>query len=186
MKFLEIAQFLKSPIVRSVPAAFGKYIPPKELEKNLKKVLPEYEKEGIIIVLENQETYKAVELAELMDRINHPNLRICLNLTNGIGAMEGPEYVMGLLGPWCANLQFKDVKITRSHSHMEFSVEGTPAGKGQLPIHWALKKLKGYKTRHSTILELWPPWQGDIESTVRLEEKWVKESVEYMKTIFKD
>ena len=118
-----------------------------------------------------------------MEKINHPNLRICLDLANALGAMEGPEYVMEKLGPWCGNFHFKDVVVVRSQTLMGFTVEGRPSGEGQIPVEWALEQLGKYGIDHTTIIELWPPWQGDISSTVKLEEKWVAQSVDFMKTL---
>lgn len=181
-KFLEVAEFIGSGLVRVLPAIFGKRIPVEELEKNLLEVLPDYEKAGVNLVLENQETYKAEEYRELMERIYHPNLRICLDLANALGAMEGPEHVMQLLGPWTKNFHFKDVEIIRGATAMGFTIEGRPAGKGQLSLPWALERLKGYGAEHTTIIELWPPWLGSIEETIELERQWVEESVNYLKT----
>lgn len=183
-KFLEIANYLHSPILRTLPALFGDHVPLGQIEQNLIEVLPDFEKEGVVITLENQEAYRSEELAGLMEKINHPNLRICLDLANALGAMEGPEHVMSHLGPWCGNFHLKDVMVTRSQNLMEFLVEGRPAGQGKLPVKWALERLKEYGVEHTTILELWPPWQGHIDSTVKLEREWVGQSVNYMKTLF--
>ena len=93
-KFLEIAQFLGSPILKVIPAISEKQDALSSMEEIFRIILPEFEKAGIMIVLENMDTYKTHEYRELMERINHPNLRICLDLANSLGAMEGPEYVM--------------------------------------------------------------------------------------------
>jgi len=185
-KFLEIAQFLGTDLVRVLPAIFGKRAALSEVESNLRAVLPEYEEAGIMMVLENQEAYMAAEFKELMEHIDHPNLRICLDLANALGAMEGPEYVMQELGPWCGNFHFKDVVVVRGETVMGFTVEGRPSGQGDLSLPWALKQLKGFGVEHSTIIELWPPWQGSIEETTALEKKWVEESVAYMKSLQQD
>ena len=184
MKFLEIAEFLRSPILRTVPSAPGKHVNISDLEDNLNEVITEFEKADIKIVLENTVDYKTDELVRLMESINHPNLRISLDLVNAIGSLEGPESVMSKLGPWCGNFQFKDVVVVRSMTPMGFNVEGRPSGKGDIPIQWALDKLKEMGVHHPTIIELWPPWQGDIESTVKLEEDWVAESVAFMKSLY--
>jgi len=184
MKFLEIAHFMHSPILRTIPEIFSERIDLKEIEVNLRQVLPAFEKEGITIVLGNQEAYKAEELAHLMETIDHPNLKICLDLSNALGSLEGPEYVMEKLGPWCGNFHFKDVKVIRAQTLMGFSIEGRPSGEGQIPAKWALDQLREFGIDHTTIIELWPPWQGDISSTVKLEEQWVIQSIEFMKTLF--
>ena len=185
-KFLEIAQFLGTDLVRVLPAIFGKRAALSEVESNLRAVLPAYKEAGVVMVLENQEAYKAIEYRELMEDINHPNLRVCLDLANALGALEGPEYVMQELGPWCGNFHFKDVLVSRGETVMGFTVEGRPAGQGSLSLPWALGKLMDFGIEHTTILELWPPWQGSIEETIALEKKWVGESVAYMKSLQQD
>ena len=182
-KFLEITQFLGSPILGVIPDIFGKREVLSEFEENLRTVLPEYEKAGARMVLENLEVYKTQEYKKLMEAVNHPNLRICLDLANALGAMEGPEYVMQELGPYCGNYHFKDVVVTRSETQIGFSVEGRPCGQGQLSLPWALEQLRQYGIDHTTILVLWPPWQGSIEKTVELEKQWVAESVDYIKSL---
>ena len=182
-KFLEIAQFLGTDLVRVLPGIFGRRAALDEVEKNIRAVLPDYEKAGVTMALENQEAYKAHEYSELMEKINHPNLRVCLDLANALGAMEGPEYVMQELGPWCGNYHFKDVVVTRGETVMGFTVEGRPSGQGDLSLPWALDQLSGLGIKHTTIIELWPPWQGSLDETVELEKKWVAESVAYMKSL---
>jgi sugar phosphate isomerase/epimerase len=185
MKFLEIAHFLKSPIMRTTPESIhGNKKGMQKLQKRLREVLPEYEKEGITIVLDNQENYKASDLENLMEKVDHPNLGLCLDLSDALGAMEGPEYVINRLGRWCRNFILKDVAAVRTQTQMGFSVEGRPAGKGQLPLKWALEQLGQAGTEHTTILELWPTWQGDITSTIKLEADWVAESVKFMQQFY--
>ena len=182
-KFLEIAQFLGSPIVSLIPVKTGKKVLLSEIEENLRSVLSEFEKAGVMITLVNQEAYKSLEYRKLMERINHPSLRMCLDLANALGAMEGPEYVMQELGPWCGSYHFRDVVIIRSGPLMGFTVEGRPSGQGQLSLPWALGELKKYDVEHNTIIELWPPWQGSIEETTELEKKWVAESIDYFNSL---
>jgi sugar phosphate isomerase/epimerase len=182
-KFLEIAQFLGTDLVRVLPAIFGKRVAISELEDNLRAALPEYDEAGVAMVLENQEAYKAAEYRELMERINHPNLRICLDFANALGALEGPGHVMEELGPWCGNFHFKDIAVVRGETAIGFTIEGRPAGQGILSLPWALEKLKEYGIEHTTIIELWPPWQGSMDETMELEKKWVEESVAYMKSL---
>jgi 3-oxoisoapionate decarboxylase len=182
-KFLEVAQFLGSTLVRVQPCIFGKRASISEVEENIRSVIKEYEKAGVIMVLENQEGFKAHEYRELMENINHPNLRICLDLANAIGAMECPEYVMKELGPWCGNFHFKDVVAIRAETVVGFNIEGRPSGKGQLSLPWALDQLNTFGVQCSTIIELWPPWQGNIGDTIELEKKWVIESIAYAKSL---
>jgi len=181
LRFLELAKFFGSPIVRTLPAIFGERIPIEEVEESLVEVLPAYEKAGVIITLENQEAYLVDEYVGLMQRVNHPNLKVCLDLANVLGAMEDPRYAMEKLAPYCGNYHFKDVKVIRSKTLMGFTVEGCPSGKGMIPLDRMLTLLKQYQLSASVIIELWPPPLETIEETLELEEQFVKESVEYMR-----
>jgi len=185
-KLLEIAIFLESPVLRTIPALFGKKIGMEELEQCINKVLPRFQKEGIVLVLENTEAFFATEYAALMDRINHPNFRMCIDLANAIGRFEGPYYVMDLLSKYCANYHFKDVKITRSPSLMGFSVEGTISGQGNIPLDYAVQSLVNYGLFTSVIIELWPPLLPNLEETLLFEQQMVNESVRFMKSFLEN
>ena len=158
----------------------------EELEMCINKVLPRFQKEGVTIVLENTEAFYAAEYAALMDRINHPNFRMCVDLANAIGRFEGPHYVMDTLSEYCANYHFKDVKITRSPSLMGFSVEGTISGQGNIPLDYAIRSLVNHGFYTSVIIELWPPLLIDFEDTLLNEEQMAKESVLFMKSFLKN
>jgi len=184
LKFLEIAHFLKSPILRTGQSITETHLGITEIENRIKDVIPECEKAGIVMVLENQESYSTAEFAKLIVNVDQPNLRVCLDLSRALGAMEGPREVLDGLGPLCGNFLFRDVLVNNSQASLGYTVEGRPAGKGNIPVKWALEKLRGFGIDHTTIIELWPPWQGDIETTVRMENEWVAESVEFMRNLF--
>ncbi len=183
LKILDIALRLGSPILRVLPAFFGSSAILREVESKITRVLPRFEKEGITMVLENTEAFRAVEYAGLMERVNHPNFQMCIDLANALGKMEGPEFVLGTLIPFCGNFHFKDVEVRRSETVMGFTVSGKPAGQGDLSLHWILEQLEIHRKRPSIIIELWPTWQGSIEETMILEDSWTRESVAYMKSV---
>ena len=183
LRLLEIASYLQSPILRVLPAFFGSSAVMTEVETCILEVLPDFEEAGIVIVLENTEAFKAADYARLMDRINHPHFKMCLDLANALGTMEGPEYVMEKLIPYIGNFHYKDVKVSRSETVMGFSVYGSPSGQGDLSLPWILEQLKAKSLTPSIILELWPTFQTDMEQTMKLEDEWVRQSVSYMKSV---
>lgn len=186
LKFLDIAKKFKSPILRTLPALFGKTAVFDEVKDNLAKVLPEFDKAGIVIVLENTEAFSAAEYVALIKEVNHPNLRLCVDLANALGKMEGPHYTFEQMMPYCANYHFKDVEIIRSQTLMGFAVNGKPSGLGQIPVKWALNKLKSNNMYPSVIIELWPPLQEDIQKTIELENNWATESVSNLKSMINE
>lgn len=183
LRLLEIAKLLQSPTLRVLPAFFGSSALMGEVELCIRQVLPNFEKEGITIVLENTEAFKADDYAGLMNRISHPHFKMCLDLANALGTMEGPEYVMQKLMPYIGNFHFKDVKVTRSETVMGFSVFGSPAGQGDLSLPWIVEHFDAYGLNPSIILELWPTFTENIQKTMVLEDDWVRQSVDYMRSI---
>jgi len=185
-ELLDIAIILESKILRTIPAIFGRTIEMDELEECIRTVIPRFQKEGVTIILENTEAFFATEYAALMDRVNHPNFRMCVDLANALGKFEGPHYVMDMLSKYCANYHFKDVKIIRSPSLMGFSIEGTVSGKGNIPLSYALKSLVNQGFYPSVIIELWPQLQPNFEDTLQFEQQMAKESVQYMKSFLQN
>lgn len=183
LRLLEIAIQFQSPILRVLPAFFGSSAVMKDVESNILKVLPRFEREGVTLVLENTEAFKAEEYAALMKRVDHPNFKLCLDLANALGTMEGPEYVMDKLLPFVGNFHFKDVKVIRSETVVGFSVVGKPAGQGDISLPWILDLLDSRGMSPSIIVELWPSFTENIEKTMALEDLWVKESVDYMRSV---
>ena len=183
LRFLELAQTLESPMVRTLPVIFGQRIPVEKVEAQLTQVLDDYQKAGVTIVLENQEAYTVQEYADTMQRVNHPHLRICMDLSNALGAMEGPGYAMSCMGPYCGNFHFKDVVVIRSKTLMGFTIEGRPSGQGSFPIQWALEQIQQYGHYPSVIIELWPPPQETLEATIAMEDDWVAQSVDFVRTL---
>ena len=183
LKFLDIAKFLNSPILRTLPGSINEKADLAEVEMIMKKILPAFEKAGVVIVLENYEAFTAVEYLELMQRINHPNLRMCIDLANALGKMEGPYYFMGKLAPFCGNFHYKDVEIVRSPSFLGFSIIGKPSGQGNIPIKWVMAEVAKYNLYPSLIIEFWPPFKETIEETMKMENEWALQSVDFMKTL---
>jgi L-ribulose-5-phosphate 3-epimerase UlaE len=67
---------------------------------------------------------------------------------------------------------------------MGFVVEGAPAGQGMLNIPWLLNEIGSFKRCNSAILELWTPPEEEITETIKKEEKWVLESIHFLKPYF--
>ena len=66
---------------------------------------------------------------------------------------------------------------------MGIIIEGAPAGKGMLNIRDLVDKLSLTGRCESGILELWTPPEKTIEETIKKEEEWALESINFLKTI---
>lgn len=180
-KYLELAKLFHSSILRVVIDT-AEYHPaiPKVIDL-ITESLPAFEAAGICLAIENHDRFSVVEFVRVLEAINSPFLGICLDTVNSFGALEGPEVVVEVLGPWTVNLHIKDFNIRRADHMMGFVIEGTPAGKGRLNIPWLLKELAQHKRDFNAILELWTPPEGKINSTIGKEAAWAQESIHYLK-----
>lgn len=181
LKYLDICKLLGSKLLRTILQKNNAYVYIEEASELIKEVLPEFEKAGIHIGIENHERHKVDELIRLLHIIDSPCLGICLDTVNSFGALEGPDYVIERLAPYTINLHVKDFRIDRLDHKMGFKLEGTPAGSGQLNLEYAFRLLESHGRDPNAILELWTPYMGDVEETIELEKLWADKSIEFLK-----
>ena len=98
-----------------------------------------------------------------------------------MGAGEGFETVSDILMPYTINLHMKDFTIYRVAHKMGLVIEGRPAGKGMLNIQDLLLRASQNGLCQSAVLELWTPPETSIEFTVKKEQQWASESIDYLK-----
>jgi sugar phosphate isomerase/epimerase len=178
LRYLRIAKRIKSKIVRTITHRLD-----KEAAAWMKEVLSEYRKEGISIALENHDEHQTAELADFIERLGNPHLGVCLDTVNSFAALEPPDVVVKTLGPHTLNLHVKDFDVVRVQSQLGFSIQGRPAGKGRLDIPGIVSLLREMGRDPNAILELWTPFEGNIEKTVEKEELWAAESLSYLRTV---
>ena len=182
LHYLEIARQLEAPLVRTMGGWPGQRASLAEIEKEVRAVLPEFARAGISLALENYETYATSDLARLVNTISHPNLGICLDLTNSFGALESAEQVLGNLAPLTINLHLKDFTIERLDYLMGFAFLGRPIGKGRLPLDQIFTCLAKFGHRPDIIVELWTPFTKTLEDTLALEQAWAAESIAHLRS----
>lgn len=184
LECLKAAEILKSPILRMVIDQQGFEPSVSEIITIIKSILPEFRKRNIKLAIENHDRLKAVEFEEIIQKSGNDFVGICLDSVNSMGAGEGFESVSDILLPYTFNLHLKDFSIRRVSHKMGFVIEGTPAGKGMLNIPLLLQKLDEFGKCQSAVLELWTPFQENLEETINLEERWASESIAFLKPVF--
>ncbi|MDO8684922.1 MAG: sugar phosphate isomerase/epimerase family protein [Armatimonadota bacterium] len=183
LTYLNLAERLESPIVRVVIDTAEHKPAADEIPALLKEVLPDYERAGVCLAIENHDRFTAATLARIVERAESPNVGICLDTVNSFGALEGPKVVVETLAPWVVNLHIKDFCVQRAGHQMGFAVEGRPAGEGRLDVPWLLGKLRQAGRDPNAILELWTPPEDALEATIAKEDSWAKRSVEYLRML---
>jgi sugar phosphate isomerase/epimerase len=190
--YLDLAVGLGSPILRVVVDTATHQPTPDEIVKTTKAFLPALDGAGVTLAIENHDRFPSATLTEILERIDNERVGICLDTVNSFGALEGPEAVVEALGPWTVNLHVKDFAVQRVGHHMGFTIEGRPAGQGQLDVPWLLQKLPAMAGRDNrrpisaAILELWTPPQETLEETIAKEKAWAAESIEYLRQFIPD
>jgi len=186
-RYLEIARQFASPIVRVVVDTADQHPTPTEVIGALRVILPEFEKAGIILAIENHDRFKTHTLIDILTQANSSHIGICLDTVNSFGAGEGPEVVVAALAPYVVNLHVKDFVIRRHPSMLGFEVQGTPAGDGMLDVPWLFQQIRRLNSYDfNAILELWTPPEATIEESIQKEDRWATRSVQYLKTLIAD
>jgi 3-oxoisoapionate decarboxylase len=151
-------------------------------EGAIRRLLGELERHEVTLALENNEAFSAEQYSELMERIAHPLVGMCLDTANSLGRPELLETIFSRLARYAVMLHAKDFDIQRVDTRMGFSIVGRPAGAGRADFDLVLRHLRDAGVEDiSVIVEHWPPFAGTIEATVLLEEEWLATSVQYLR-----
>jgi sugar phosphate isomerase/epimerase len=178
---LELAVGLGCGLIRTVPEFPDGRAPGREaLLGGLREIAPDLDRFRIRLALENG-NIAAQELAEILDKLASPWIGITLDTTNSLALPEGTQQVVKTLARHTMCFHIKDFAVQRVWHRMGFTVEGRPAGQGQMDLSWILRELKSVNADPNAILELWTPEQADIEATVALEQSWARESIRYLR-----
>lgn len=180
-RYLEVAQFFGSPLLRVVVDTTDHHPSLAEVERTLRSVLPLFESAGVTLAVENHDRFSAKSLAGLITALDSVQLGVCLDTVNSFGALEGPGVVVETLGPFVVNLHVKDFVVERAGHNMGFTISGTPAGRGMLNLSWLTGRLTEMGRDTNLILELWPAPETTVDATLEKEVQWVVESAAYLR-----
>jgi len=184
--YLQLARCLRSPILRVVVDTTEHRPSEDEMIKTLSTIIPELEKAGVCLAIENHDRFPVKVLARIIQRVGSEYVGICLDTVNSFGALEGPEIVVKTLGPWVVNLHVKDFSIHRADHMLGFTIQGQPAGQGRLDVPWLLQEMAACGRDPNAILELWTPPEKTIEETIDKEDAWATASIEYLRQLIPD
>jgi 3-oxoisoapionate decarboxylase len=183
MDCLRVAEKLRARLLRVVVDTAQHQPGPDEVVATLHRVLPTFESAGVCLAIENHDRFPCKVLARMVERLASPAVGICLDTVNSFGALEGPAFVVETLGPWVVNLHVKDFVIRRAAHKMGFTIEGSPAGAGQLDIPWLVGTLRSLGRDPNAILELWPPPEATLAETIAKEDIWARQSITALRTL---
>lgn len=181
LTYLDIARTLGANLVRTLIAADRGRQSAEQAAGQLKQVVPEYEKHGIRLAVENYELYSAGEYKTIMQAVNSGSVGICLDTINNFGTLETPDRIVDLLGEYVLNLHFKDFSIGRIDTNLGYRLSGTRPGTGALNAAWLIEKIGAYQRCGTVVLEQWMPFFDDIETTIKTELSWACTGVQHLR-----
>ncbi len=175
--YLALAERLHSPILRVVIDTAEHRPSEDEAVAMLRGAMPEFERAGVCLAIENHDRFPVRKLARLVERVGSEAIGICLDVANSLGCMEGPQLVLDALGPLAVNLHLKDFVVRRHWHNLGFVIEGCPVGEGALDVPWLLSEMRRHGRDVNAILEQWTPPEATLEASIRKEEAWAEAGV---------
>lgn len=170
LRYLEIAQILGAKLVRTLPHDGSDRPDLQEALRRLASVKREYEAAGVTLAIENHDHYLCAWLKSLVEEADSPAVGVCLDAANNLGRGESFREALACLGGLTVNFHCKDFTIARKPTQLGFDITGCPAGEGMADLAMARRALPDGV---NWIIESWLPWQGDVESTVKMERQWL-------------
>jgi sugar phosphate isomerase/epimerase len=158
----------------------GRIPPQAEIVGCFQAIAPELERSGVRLAFENARI-PAERLSRMIDEAGSDRIGVVLDTVNSLALPEGTEYVARTLARHTMCLHVKDFAVSRVWHMMGFTVEGRPAGQGQLNVPWLIDLVRREGRSANAILELWPPEQPSLPETVALEQRWAVESIAYLR-----
>ena len=177
---LDIAVRLNAKLVRTLLHDADGCPTVEKARENLLTILPELEKRGLTLGVENHDFFHTLQIRELIESLHSDRIGVCLDPVNNFAQGESTQEVLCNLGKLTVNFHCKDYTIHRKSSNLGFDVEGTPTGEGMLDVPRCRKYLQDDM---SCVVELWTPWQNDPDITAQVEADWAERSVHYLNTI---
>jgi sugar phosphate isomerase/epimerase len=180
LHYLDLAGHLDVTLVRSMVRREEITDAPELLAK----VVPAYADAGVTLALETYEqipTQTLVELVVTEDSSGHGYLGIVLDPGNTVAALETPRSTIDLTAPLVRNLHVKDFAFSRQAGWVGFTYAGARLGEGLLDYDYLIEQVRPHERVINQIIEHWLVWQGDSETTCRLEDDWTLHNLAYLR-----
>ena len=178
---LQFAKRIGAILLKTTPEHPAGQLPMlPEILHCLRAVVADFADEKIGLAIDNSRI-PAQELNELIGDISSPWLGVALDTANPLAIAQGWQISVRVLGHCTLSLQIKDVVVQPEAHGTGFSVQGCPAGQGQLNIPWIVESFASLRIEPSAILECWTPPQKTLPQTIALEDAWAKQSVDYLR-----
>jgi sugar phosphate isomerase/epimerase len=167
-------------LVKTTPERADGQIPTRfEIANCLRAIVDELTEEEIGLAIDNSRI-SAQELNEILGSLNSRWVGAALDTATPL-ALQGWQISVRVLGHRTLSLHIKDFVVRPEAHGMGFSVQGCPAGLGQINVPWIVESFASLRIEPSAILESWTPEQKTLRETIALEEAWARQGVDYLR-----
>jgi sugar phosphate isomerase/epimerase len=181
-RFLHIAKILGAPLLRTMFNTPGHTPTADEAVEIFTEVLPEFKAAGVRIAVETYEQVPTSRILEVVERVGSLYLGVCSDPANTVAALESPREVIDAVAPHVLNMHIKDFAFSRKEGWVGFTYSGAPLGEGLLDYDYMARKLQPKERNINQIVEHWLPWQDSEDETIRLENQWTKQSLDFLRS----
>ncbi len=120
-----------------------------DIHDDILDALPEFEKYGVCLAVENHTETFADEVLWLVEAVDHPLVGTCVDTVNSMGVLEGPEVAIKKLAPLAVCCHFCDHKWDRDAYGARF--HGMALGEGDMDCRKMLDLLRHESPRLARI-----------------------------------
>lgn len=181
-RFLHIAGILGSKLLRTMFNVPGHTPNADEATAIFVEILPAFEAAGVRIAVETYEQVPTEWILDVIRRVNSPYLGICSDPANTVAALEMPREVIDAVAPYVLNMHIKDFAFSRKQGWVGFTYSGAPLGEGLLDYDYMVDKIQPKTRNINQIIEHWLPWQDTEAETIRLENQWTQQSLNFLRS----
>ncbi|MCY1244382.1 Xylose isomerase-like TIM barrel [compost metagenome] len=146
------------------------------------EVLPEFQSAGVKIAVETYEQVPTSRILDVIRGVDSPYLGICSDPANTVAALEMPREVIDAVAPYVLNMHIKDFAFSRKEGWVGFTYSGAPLGEGLLDYDYMAGKFQPTERNINQIVEHWLPWQDSEAETIRLENQWTRQSIDFLRS----
>ena len=150
-----------------------------EIRKFLDRVVPELEKRGVRLAIENHFDIPCRLLAQEASAYPPEYVGFCLDVANSLRNFEDLDAVFDQLGSRALMYHLKDYRL--AGSNVGFAVTGTPFGEGQIDRTKLFQRVFDHTRLPELYLETWTPQTGDWETDVASDARFVAASIRNLK-----
>ena len=155
-----------------------------DLCRILSSVIPQLEESGVVLGIENHDRFSANEYVQMVETVNHPQVRLTIDTVNSLSHEEYIDEVLKYMAPYCVCLHMKDYVIKRYNGGGGLKITGACLGTGRLDIRRCDDECRMRSDRNfNIILESWMEPCETLEETLRAEDEWARAGVAYLRTI---